>query len=68
MSMSKVRTKHLFARAVPSGVFGAGWGDPVRLDWGGGFWYLILRVFWLLLPKSGFSCVDRALGYKSTQI
>ena len=31
-------------------------------------WYLLLRVFWLLLPKFNFWKGDWTLGYISTQI
>ena len=37
--------------AVLGGVFGAGWGNPVELHGARKAWYLLLRVFWLLLPK-----------------
>ena len=38
------------------------------MDRTGKLWYLILRNFWLLLPKFNFVTWDWALGYVSTQI
>ena len=40
----------------------------VKLDRARKVWYLLLRVFWLLLPKFNFWKGDWALGYVSTQI
>ena len=33
------------------GVFAAGWGNPVKLDGTRKVSYLLLRVFWMLMPK-----------------
>ena len=54
--------------AILGGVFGAGWRNPVKLDRTGKVWYLLLRVFWVLLPEFNFWGGDWALGYVCTQI
>ena len=53
---------------ILGGVFGAGWRGPVRLDRARKVWHLLLRAFWLLLPKFNFWGGDCALGNVSTQI
>ena len=40
--------------------------NPVKLDRTRKVWYLLLRVFWLLLPKFNFWKEDWALDYVST--
>ena len=42
--------------------------NPVKLDRTRKVWYLLLRVFWLLLSKFNFWKGDWALDYVSTQI
>ena len=42
--------------------------NPIKLDRTRKVWYLLLRVFCLLLPKFNFWNGDWALGYVSTQI
>ena len=49
-------------------VFGTRWRNPAKLDRTRKVWYLLLHVFWLLLPKFNFCRGDGALGYVSTQI
>ena len=49
------------------GIWG-GMESPVKLDGARKVWYLLLRVFWLLLPGFNFWRGDWALGYVSSQI
>ena len=49
-------------------IFGTKQKNPVKLDCIRKVWYLLLRAFWLLLPKFNFWKGDWALGYVSTQI
>ena len=42
--------------------------NPLKLNRTTKVWYLLLRVFWLILPKFNFWKGDRALGYVTTQI
>ena len=49
-------------------IFGTKYRNQVKLDRTRRGWYLLLRVFWLLLPKLNFWRGDRALGYVSPQI
>ena len=49
-------------------VFGTKLRNPVKLYRTRKVWYLLFRVFWLLLPKFNFWKGDWVLGYVSTQI
>ena len=66
-SLFAVNQSLMFA-TVLGGVFATGWRDPVKLDGARKVWYLLLRVFWLLLPEFSFRKRDWVLGYVSTQI
>ena len=59
LSMSGV----FYSSTILGKIFGAKWGNPVKLDRARKVWYLLLRVFWLLLPKFNFWRRDWALGY-----
>ena len=43
-------------------IFGTKQKNPVKLDWIRKVWYLLLRAFWLLLPKFNFWMGNWALG------
>ena len=64
----RVRTKNLLAQTIPDKVFGTKWRNPVKQDRKRKVWYVLLRVFYLLLAKSKFLKRDEALGYLSTKI
>ena len=53
---------------IPDKIFGTKWSNPVKLDRKRKVWYLLLRVFELLLVKCKFLKGGKALGYVSTQI
>ena len=49
-------------------IFETKYRNSVKLDRTRKAWYLLLRVFWLLLQKFNFWKRDWALGYISTEI
>ena len=46
-----VRIKTLLAQTIPDKIFGTKWSNPVKLNRKRKVWYLLLRVFQLLLAK-----------------
>ena len=52
--LRRVKTKILFAQTMLDKIFGTKWRNPVELDRTRTVWYLLLRVFLMLLPKFNF--------------
>ena len=60
--------KYFFKATILGKIFRTKWRNPVKLDRTTKVWYLLLRLFWLLLPKFNLWKGDWALGYVSIQI
>ena len=59
--LGRIIIKTLFAQTILGKIFAAEWESPVKLDRARKIWYLLLCVFWLLLPKFNFWKGDWAL-------
>ena len=64
----KISRVYNWRNTILDKIFGTKWRNPVKLDRARKVWYLLLRVFWLLLLKFNFWNEDWALGYVSTKI